>query len=42
MPTGVGIANNTVKCHHLRSMEMQYFGVCDKIAQDAYDGKWHP
>jgi hypothetical protein len=23
-------------------MEMQYFWVCDKIAQDAYDVKWHP
>jgi hypothetical protein len=23
-------------------MEMQYFGVCDKVTQDAYDVKWHP
>ena len=23
-------------------MEMRYFRVCDKIAQDAYDVKWHP
>ncbi len=32
----VGIANNTVKCQQLRSMEMRYFWVCDKVAQDAY------
>jgi hypothetical protein len=23
-------------------MEMQYFWVCDKVAQDAYDVEWHP
>jgi hypothetical protein len=23
-------------------MEMRYFWVCDKIAQDAYDVTWHP
>ena len=23
-------------------MEMRYFWVCDKIAQDAYDVNWHP
>jgi hypothetical protein len=33
--TFVGIANNTVKQQHLRSIEMRYFWVCDKIAQDA-------
>jgi hypothetical protein len=38
-PTAVSITNDTVKC---KSMEMQYFGVCDKIAQDTYDVKWHP
>ncbi len=21
---------------------MRYFWVCDKVAQDAYDVKWHP
>jgi hypothetical protein len=31
-----------VKCQRLRSMEMHYFWVCDKVAQDAYDIKWHP
>jgi hypothetical protein len=41
--TAVGIANNdTVKRQRLRSMEMRYFWVCDKIAQDAYNVKWHP
>ena len=23
-------------------MEMRYFGVGDKVAQDAYELKWHP
>ncbi len=40
--TAVGIANNTVKWQRSRSMEMQYFWVCDNIAQDAYNVKWHP
>ena len=38
----VGKANNTVKRQRSRSMEMRYFWVCDKIAQDAYNIKWHP
>jgi hypothetical protein len=37
----IGIASNTVKSQHSRSMEMRYFWVCDKIAQDAYNVKWH-
>jgi hypothetical protein len=40
--TASSIANNTVKRHCLQSMEMRYFWVCDKIAQDAYDVKYHP
>ena len=40
--TAVGIINNTVKWQRLHSMEMQYFWVCDKVAQDAYNVKWHP
>jgi hypothetical protein len=40
--TAVGIANNTVKRQRSRSMEMRYFWVCDKEAQDIYDVKWHP
>jgi hypothetical protein len=35
-------ANNTVKCQHSRLMKMHYFWVCDKVARDAYDVKWHP
>jgi hypothetical protein len=38
----VGIANNALKQQRSRSMEMQYFRVCDKVAQDAHDVKWHP
>jgi hypothetical protein len=40
--TAVSIANNTVKHQQLRSIKMQYFWVCDKVAQDAYDIKRHP
>ncbi len=40
--TTVGIANNTVKRQQSRSMEMRYFWVCDKVAQDVYDIKWQP
>ncbi len=40
--TAVSIANNTVKRQRWRSMEMRYFLVCDKFAQDAYDVRWHP
>jgi hypothetical protein len=40
--TTVGIANNTVKRQRSRSMEMRYFWVGDKEAQDIYKIKWHP
>ncbi len=40
--TAVGIVNNTVKRQRSRSMKMRYFWVCDKVAQDVYDIKWHP
>jgi hypothetical protein len=40
--TAVGIANNNVKRQCSRLMEMQYFWVCDKVAQDAYAVRWHP
>ena len=40
--TAVGIANNTVKRQRSRSMEMRYFWVSDKVAQNPYDIKWHP
>jgi hypothetical protein len=35
----VGMANNKVKRQQSHLMEMQYFWVCDKVAQDAYDVK---
>jgi hypothetical protein len=38
----VDIANNTVKRQRSRLMEMRYFWVCDKVAQDAYNIRWHP
>ncbi len=41
-PTTGSIANNTVKHQRSRLMEMWYFWVCDKVAQDAYDVRWHP
>ncbi len=37
--TTVGIANNTVKRQRSRSMEMKYFWVGDKEAQDVYEIK---
>jgi hypothetical protein len=40
--TAVGIRNNTIKKQQLRSMEMQYFWVGDKVAQDIYSLSWHP
>ena len=38
----VGIGNNTVKRQRSRSMEMRYFWVADKLAQDMYTISWHP
>ncbi len=40
--TAVGIENNTIKCQQSRSVEMQYFWVGDKVAQDMYTLSWHP
>jgi hypothetical protein len=40
--TTVGIANNTIKRQHLQSMEMRFFWIGDKIAQQMYSLKWHP
>ncbi len=40
--TAVGIANNTVKWQHSCSMEMRFFWVSDKCAQDMYTLSWHP
>jgi hypothetical protein len=40
--TAVGIANNSIKRQRLRSMEMRFFWVGDKIAQNMYYISWHP
>ena len=40
--TALGIANNTIKRQCWRSMEMRFFWVGDKIAQEMYDLQWHP
>jgi hypothetical protein len=37
--TAVVITDNTVKRQQSHCMEMRYFWVCDKVAQDAYDVK---
>ena len=40
--TAVGIASNTVKRQRARAMEMRFFWVGDKVAQNIYDIIWHP
>ncbi len=40
--TAVGIANNTLKRQHLQSIEMWFFWVGNKEAQDIYGVSWHP
>ena len=40
--TAVGIGNNTIKRQRSRSMEMRYFWVGDKLAQDMFALHWHP
>ncbi len=35
--TAVGIANNTIKRQWSRSIEMRFFWIGDKVAQDMYD-----
>jgi hypothetical protein len=40
--TAVGIANNSIKRQRSHSMEMRFFWVGDKIAQNMYDVSWHP
>jgi hypothetical protein len=40
--TAVGIANNSIKRQRSCSMEMRFFWVGDKIAQNMYDISWHP
>jgi hypothetical protein len=40
--TAVGIANSTVKRQQSRSMEMRFFWISGKVAQDMYALAWHP
>jgi hypothetical protein len=40
--TAVGIANNTIKRQRLQSMDMRFFWVGDKVAQEIYKLRWHP
>ncbi len=40
--TAVGIMNNTVKGQPSRAMEMQFFWIGNKVAQDMYQVAWHP
>jgi hypothetical protein len=40
--TAVGIANNTIKRQQSRAMEMIFFWIGDKVAQDMYQVAWHP
>ena len=40
--TTVGIANNTIKCQRSPSMEMRFFWIGDKVAQEMYSLQWHP
>jgi hypothetical protein len=39
--TTVGIKNNTVKQQCSQSMEMRFFWISDKVAQDMYTLSWH-
>jgi hypothetical protein len=40
--TAVGITNSTVKRQCSRSMEMRFFWISEKCAQDIYALHWHP
>jgi hypothetical protein len=40
--TAVGISNNTIKRQQLQSMDMRFFWVGDKVAQEMYILRWHP
>jgi hypothetical protein len=40
--TAVGITNSTVKRQRSRSMEMRFFWISDKCAQDMYALHWFP
>ena len=38
----VGIANETVKKHHSRMMEMRYFYSCDQVKRGSFNVHYHP
>jgi hypothetical protein len=40
--TVVGITNNTIKGQRSQSMEMRFFWIEDKVAQEMYALIWHP
>ena len=40
--TATGIANDTVKKHRSRSMEMRFFWITDQVKQIFFDVQWHP
>ena len=40
--TATGIANDTVKKHRSRSMEMRFFWVTDQVKHGHFDVQWHP
>jgi hypothetical protein len=40
--TAVGITNNTIKRQWLQSMDMRFFWVGDKVAQEMYKLRWYP
>ena len=40
--TAVGIANDTVKKHRSRSMEMRYFWITDQVDRKFFVVLWHP
>ncbi len=40
--TAVGITNNTIKRQRSRSMDMRFFWMGDKVAQEMYKLRWHP
>jgi hypothetical protein len=40
--TAIGIVNNAIKIEQSRSMEMRYFWVGDKVAQDLHSLCWYP
>ena len=40
--TAIGIANDTVKKHRSRSMEMRFFWITDQVKHKFFDVQWHP